>query len=825
MSNECTDPIDLFRTEAYHDDIQVQLRAVKKLPTLAVALDVDRTRHELIPTLENFLDIIYFNNDEVLMVLSEQLGKFVPFIGGVEYAFLLLPMLEKLAATDDTCTREKAVESLQHIASLMNGPQLEEHFIRVIQEMSKAEWYTSKCSAAGLIAICYPKLSDQGKLDMRQLFLSLLENDSPMVKREAAKYFSDLIKIVEVSYLKEEFVPSFRKLSKDDQDSVRLLSVNVAVALASRLSPPEIEEHILDTLHCLCVDFSWRVRYQFANEINSVQTAVGPSITRKSIVPLYKILVRDSEANIREISARNIVQFCEILQKSYLEDTSERKEDLDPIIKEEILPLIKELDKDVVEDVQDGLYSVIISLSSLLGEVNTKDFLVPLITSSIENDSSKVKESIVTNLNNIICVVGIEDLSETVQKLMTDLVKTTIWRTRRNLIVTLSHIARHSKKEYFDQHLKSLYISLLNDPVYAVRKVAPLILPILVKYFGMKWAKNDMIQTYLEFSEKTYYLLRMMCLFGIDELMSPTLEKRNHGYTYLDLLKDKEDANSSKIINRIKNLNEVLTIQLQEEWVGIVLAFIEDEDYFNDDIRAYSEEALDAFAKCGELVIGSITEGEIKKRDTEETYIEGLLFLILAFFLDKIHILAQDLVFNVRMRAANTLQKICNFNAALIKELEEPWVEKLINVTSLNDRVDLMQECRTELLDAVNQKDKMANINPEILQTSLALDKIAQDADIPSPMEVDPPPELQLTAKAEDNLAQLTQSEETVLPTEIVEKLEVSPAESTVASETLVRGDEGLELVKTEPASPVVEQQEQGTSESSGSELRYRREL
>ncbi|KAI4462166.1 serine/threonine-protein phosphatase pp2a 65 kda regulatory subunit [Holotrichia oblita] len=743
MTNECTDPIDLFRTEAYHDDIQIQLRAVKKLPTLAVALDVDRTRHELIPTLEDFLDVIYFNNDEVLLVLAEQLGKFVPFIGGVDYAFLLLPMLEKLAATDDTCTREKAVESLQHVASLMSGNQLEEHFLKIIQTMSEAEWFTSKCSAAGLISICYPKLSDEGKRNIRQLFLSLLENESPMVKREAAKYFADIIKVVEVQYLKEEFIPSFKKLSTDDQDSVRLLAVNVAVALASRLSPAEIEEHILDTLNSLCADFSWRVRYQFANEINSIQTAVGPSITRKSIVPLYQILVRDTEANIREISARNIVQFCEILQKSYLETTNAKKDDLDPVIKDEILPLIKELDKDVVEDVQDGLYSVIISLSSLLGETNTKDFLLPLITSSIENDSSKVKESIVTNLNNIICVIGIEELSGTVQKLMTDLVKTSIWRTRRNLIVTLCHIARHSKKDYFDQHLKSLYVDLLNDRIYGVRKVATLILPV------------------------------------------------------------------------IKNLNEVLAVQLEEEWVGIVLAFIEDEDYFNEDIKVYAEETLDAFTKCGDLVVGSITNNEISKRDIEETYLEGLLFLILAYFLDKIHILAQDPVVNIRMRAASTLQKIYNFNNALRKELEEPWVTKLINITSVNDRMTLMQECRNELLEAVNLKNKLTDVNKQELPPVPAIPAIDDvkiedvTANSPTPMEVDPPqvseiPGSEIIEKVEEKMEEVGSPPESAVQeqeakVEVVEKLEPPPMESGEIAKAVEETQETLNVAKSEP--------------------------
>lgn len=478
------------------------------------------------------------------------------------------------------------------------------------------------------------------------------------------------------------------------------------------------------------------------------------------------------------------MRFCELLQKSYQEQ-GDKTEDLDPVIKQEILPLIKELDKDVVEDVQNSLYSVIISLSSLLGEINTKDFLLPLITSSIENDSSKVKENIIANLNNIMCVIGIEDLTDTVQKLMTDLMKNTIWRTRRNLIVTLSHIARHSKQEYFDEHLKPLYVNLLNDTVYGVRKVAPLVLPVLVKHFGMTWARQNIIQTYLEFSQKTYYLLRMMCLFGIDELISPSLEKKESRSPYLEILKNRQDPICSKILNRIKNLNELLTVQLREDWVNIVLSFAEEESYFNDDIRAYAEDTIDAFNQCGILEITKITEEEIPKRDTEETYLEGLLFLVLAYFLDKIHSLAHDKVQNVRIRAANTLRKIYEFNMALGKELDENWVEDLVNLTSPDDRLNLGHGLRNELLDAVNQKNKF--------------EKLSEFEDVPmmSPMEVDDPPTLiKVEEKIEERIALevATKEEEQAMKVEQPTKLEQPHIQDANLSEALDPSNEGIEV-------------------------------
>ena len=134
---------------------QVQLRAIKKLPTLAVILDVDRTRHELLPCLEAFFNAVHMQNDEISICLAEQIGKFLPFIGGSEFAHILFPILEKMAASEDTMTKEKAVDALQRIASLMEVVHLEAHFVPVIERLAGSTWFTSRSSATALIAVSF----------------------------------------------------------------------------------------------------------------------------------------------------------------------------------------------------------------------------------------------------------------------------------------------------------------------------------------------------------------------------------------------------------------------------------------------------------------------------------------------------------------------------------------------------------------------------------------------------------------------------------------------------------------------------------------------
>ncbi len=56
----------------------------------------------------------------------------------------------------------------------------------------------------------------------------------------------------------------FEKLALDDQDSVRLLTVEGCVALGSMLSPEENNIALLPLIRNTLNDKSWRVRYMAA---------------------------------------------------------------------------------------------------------------------------------------------------------------------------------------------------------------------------------------------------------------------------------------------------------------------------------------------------------------------------------------------------------------------------------------------------------------------------------------------------------------------------------------------------------------------------------
>jgi hypothetical protein len=111
------------RDELKNEDKALRLNSVKRLSTIALALGEERTRQELIPFVGESND----DDEEVLLAMAEELGKFVQYVGGPNYAYTLLPPLEQLCSVEETVVRDKAVESLCSVGNVLPDKDIETH--------------------------------------------------------------------------------------------------------------------------------------------------------------------------------------------------------------------------------------------------------------------------------------------------------------------------------------------------------------------------------------------------------------------------------------------------------------------------------------------------------------------------------------------------------------------------------------------------------------------------------------------------------------------------------------------------------------------------
>jgi hypothetical protein len=133
-----------------------------------------------------------------------------------------------------------------------------------------------------------------------------------------------------------------------------------------------------------------------------LQKAVGQEITKSDLVPAFQSLLKDTEAEVRAAAAHKVRDFCQNLD-SYQQES---------IIMTNILPFVKELVADPNQHVKSALASVIMGLSPILGKHNTIEHLLPLFLLQLKDECPEVRLNIISNLDCVNEVIGIQQVSE-----------------------------------------------------------------------------------------------------------------------------------------------------------------------------------------------------------------------------------------------------------------------------------------------------------------------------------------------------------------------------------------------------------------------------
>jgi serine/threonine-protein phosphatase 2A regulatory subunit A len=126
-----------------NEDVALRLHSVRKLNTIALALGVERTRNELIPFITESSD----DEDEVLLALADELGSFLPYVGGPDFGYVLLTPLESLCSVEETVVRDKAMQSLTAIAADLPARAVSEHFLPLVKaRLHHRKFFPMLCS-------------------------------------------------------------------------------------------------------------------------------------------------------------------------------------------------------------------------------------------------------------------------------------------------------------------------------------------------------------------------------------------------------------------------------------------------------------------------------------------------------------------------------------------------------------------------------------------------------------------------------------------------------------------------------------------------------
>lgn len=580
-------PFDLFVAQLSSDSTEARVDAMKKLAIVGEAMGPEETLTKLIPYLtENIANNEKDDDDEILLILAGQLALLVPGLVPGHAAVPLLPILERLCSIEETVVRDKAVETMNKVVPLLTPGGDGSPFgllLATSKRLAGADWFTAKVSAAGILPATYAfwqahgkkgESDNEAKRELRILFKDLSEDDTPMVRRSAAKHLGRFVEAVAgltetanelvkngkvqpvildenkrlVTY---ELVPIFQALSSDEQDSVRLLAVSCAGSMGCGLArePGVTAEVVLPVVRGGCADLSWRVRHNLAKVFSTVTGSLGfvgaKHVARQTeVFQFFSGLLQDNEAEVRAAAVENIARMaqlggCELFQQH-------------------IAPLLPALADDLVMEVRSKLAQTLMDCcdpaicDTLTDEIVLEDFK-PLLENFLNDEFAEVQLHILTKLSRVSHLLGQMDV---VVSSILQMAKAQNWRVREAVGRLLPFLAEARGVSFFQDHLLDPWLKIMSDQVADVRTACVDGMPKLLSVSGSQWIQAELLPHYTEMYEGSQsYLTRITVLRCFAALTEKHGENENDVST--ELMKQIVEVMLNALKDKVANVRMI----------------------------------------------------------------------------------------------------------------------------------------------------------------------------------------------------------------------------------------------------------------------------
>ena len=455
----------------------------------------DKIISEFIPYIQK---IIPTEDDEVLLAISEELPKFKSFLDGKQMT-AVLPLFQLLLGCEETVVRESTVEGLRKLVPSLSDEQVQKDLVPMILNISNMEAFQWKVSACYLIRICYPKAGKE-KERLVNLYSKLCDDDTPIIKRTAAKEFGPLCLIIEKDYVKNEMLNYYKKFM-NETDAVRVTILPCLVQLSKIFQDAEMQKIHLQNITNASVDKSWRVRNELANLYPQFIDYFSNNPNIDLVSPICT-LMKDSETEVKTSALKALNAIIKKLPADKVSSI--------------IVPTLRGLNNESHKDTKSNIGLAFGPISRIIGYNSFNTNLGVMMDSLMKDENAEVRYGIAKSMYDIF-ISSEGALVSSINALLGTMQKDTQYRIRECVYETLAKLGANYGLDLFKSNIEGLYFNYITDTVASVRDVAIKTLPILIQKFGVSWVATGLVpklQSFLS-TPKLGYLNRMCIIHSI----------------------------------------------------------------------------------------------------------------------------------------------------------------------------------------------------------------------------------------------------------------------------------------------------------------------
>ena len=524
-------------------------------------IPVDKIISEFIPYIQK---IISTEEDEVLLAISEELPRFKSVLDGKQMT-AVLPLFLSLLGCEETVVRESTVEGLIKLVPSFTDEQVQKDLIPMVVNISNGEAFQFKVSACYLIRICYPKAGKE-KEKLVNLYFKLCDDDTPIIKRTAAKEFGPLCLIIEKDTVKSEMLNCYKKFM-NESDTVRVTILPSIVQLSKIFQEPELQKLHIQNINSASIDKSWRVRNELANLypqfIDYFQN--NPNV---DLVQPICTLMKDSETEVKASALKALNQIISKLPSDK--------------VNSQIVPTLRGLNNESNKDTKSNIGLLFGPISRIIGYTGFNANLGTMMDTLMKDENADVRLGVAKSMYDIF-VSSDGSLLSSINSFLGTMQKDAQYRIRECVYDTLAKLGIKYGLEVFKNNIEGLFFNYLTDNVASVREIGIKSLSSLIKQFGTSWVTSSLIpklQSHLS-GQKISYLNRMCMIHSVCVCAEYLDTKQNAEFIVPILTKGLKDKIPNvrfytiKLIEKIyKNLDSSSKTKLE----GGIKALISDED-------------------------------------------------------------------------------------------------------------------------------------------------------------------------------------------------------------------------------------------------------
>lgn len=142
--------------------------------------------------------------------------------------------------------------------------------------------------------------------------------------------------------------------------------------------------------------------------------------------------------------------------------------------------------------------------------------MLQLFLQCLKDEFPDVRLNIISKLDNVNQVIGVELLSQSLLPAIVELSEDKSWRVRLAIIEFIPLISKQLGMQFFDEKLSTMCMSWLSDSVFAIREAATVNLRRLTEVFGYEWAKTNLIPKILAMVTHTNCTHRLTTVFALN---------------------------------------------------------------------------------------------------------------------------------------------------------------------------------------------------------------------------------------------------------------------------------------------------------------------